>query len=187
MRSRTDTILLLATLLVGAGSSHAQQGLQENPYHLRSDERLQVRLNLDTERPKLPEIIAKLREVTQLDLAVDESLSGHDPYFGTIQPSENGFRAWQLMEMVAKRDLQKGYWEKTDTGYRLRGQSTQPAATPPDKQADPSGLSPIWFVTGILIVVLVVLLVIRRATAGSSSPRIQEANQGSSGNLPNKG
>src|SRR5262245_49297407 len=114
MRFAAGMVLVLTTLVVSAATARGQEVLEENPYYLRSDPQLQVRLNLDTERPKLAHIVAKLRDATGLELTVDESLSDHDPDFDSIQPSQNGYRAWQLMELVAEKDLQSGYWEKTE-------------------------------------------------------------------------
>ena len=80
------------------------------------------------------------------------SLQAHNPDYGVILPSQPGYHAWQLMEMVAKRDLQQGYWEKTDTGYRLMGISVAPRP--------PSGVSGDlrWWLTGGSLIAVVGLV-----------------------------
>src|ERR1700687_3879965 len=117
MRSGVVPLFALTLLLVGAGQSPGQKVLDENPYYLRSDPRLQVTLNVESRTPTIAQIIASLREATGLDLTVDPSLQNHQPDYGVLQHSQRGFHAWQLMEMVAQRNMERGYWDKTDKGY----------------------------------------------------------------------
>jgi hypothetical protein len=161
MRFVAGTVLVL---IVSASSAPGQRVLDENPFYLRSDERLQVRLNVDAEHPKLAQIVAKLRDATKLELVVDETLNNHDPDFGHIQPSKSGYFAWQLMEMVAKKDLQRGYWEKTSGGYRLRGGFVvPPSPRPKEAPEQQSALSSALIISlGVLVASLFALLLARR-------------------------
>ena len=153
MRFVRRTVLVLLVVLAGADLASGQKILEENPYYLRADPRLQVTLNVEAEHPKLAQIIAKLRDATGLGLAVDSDLKDHQPDYGVIQSSKNGYHAWQLMEMVAKRDMIRGYWNKTDQGYRLMGTSVAPApplAATPSAASTDNGVSGSlrWWLTG---------------------------------------
>ncbi len=130
MRSATRMVFGLAVLLAGAPRAPAQEIRKEKPYYLRRDEQLQAALNVEADHPKLSHIIVRLREATGLDIEVSSGLAHHDPDFGHVQPSKKGYRAWQLMEMIARRDLQIGHWEKTPGGYRLVGMSVAPVVQP---------------------------------------------------------
>jgi hypothetical protein len=134
MRSVAAMALALVAELACASLALGQKILKENPYYLRSDSRLQVSLHLEAEHPKLAHILARLHDATGLDIAVAENLQDHDPDFGYVQPSKQGYYAWQIMEMVAKQDLPNGYWEKTERGYRLVAPSlVANLPTPPEE------------------------------------------------------
>ncbi len=109
MRFITLMTVNLSLLLACPGVSLGQKVLAENPFYLRSDNRLQVALNVQGEHANLAQIVASLRQATGLELNIDGNLQHHQPDFGVIQPSNTGFRAWQLMEMIAKKDLENGY------------------------------------------------------------------------------
>jgi len=136
MRAGIRIVLVLAVQLVGANLVPAQKVLDENPYYLRADPKLQVSLNVEADHPKLSQIVAKLRDVTGLDIEVDGGLQEHAPDYGVIQPSKGGYYAWQIMELVARKDLQHGYWEKNDWGYRLVGTSLATVAQPRPEGTD---------------------------------------------------
>ncbi|HEY7428206.1 MAG TPA: hypothetical protein VH682_28490 [Gemmataceae bacterium] len=166
-------------------SAPAKKILEENPYYLRADKRLQVSFNVESKHPKLARIIAKLRETTGLDIAVDENLHDHDPDYGYIQPGKGGYYAWQIMEMVAKKDLQNGYWEKIGEGYRLAGTSVAAAKsqvrTRPAVSASRRSLPWRLLLTGVFLVVTLVLIVIRlRGIGGANSPSKPELPVGKS-------
>lgn len=131
MNAKTLIGLALAWALAAVGSAIGQKIVEEQPYYLRHDKRLHVRLNLDVETPKLAHVVEKLRQATGLDLTVDEALSDHAPDFGVIQHSKAGWQAWQLMELVAQKDLQKGYWDQTERGYTLRSDVAIPPKPKP--------------------------------------------------------
>src|SRR5436309_2525042 len=131
MRWVMGTALALVVLPAGAGCGPAKQELpakpsylaelERNPFYLRADPALNAYLNVQPDRPKLSHIVAKLSEATGLEITVGEGLKNYDPDYGYIQPSKPGFHAWQIMELVAKKGLQYGYWEKSKQGYRLSG------------------------------------------------------------------
>ncbi|HEY7158549.1 MAG TPA: hypothetical protein VH575_31685 [Gemmataceae bacterium] len=149
-------------------SAPMQKTLKENPYYLRADKKLQVSLNVEADHPKLSQVIAKLREATGLDIAIDDSLQNHDPNFGHIQTSKRGYRAWQIMEMVAKKDLQNGCWEKTDQGYRLLGASTRiAAANRPHKGVKLSVVASFLSLVGLLLFALLMVVIESKRSAGS--------------------
>jgi hypothetical protein len=163
MRSAAGTPLALAVLLASAGFSPGQKILEENPYYLRADPRLQVSLNVEAEHPKIAQIIAKLCDATGLVLTVDSDLKDHQPDYGVILPSKKGYHAWQLMEMVAQRDLKRGYWDKTDQGYRLMGTSglaaPSPAAARSAASTDSGVSGPLrWWLTGCSLLFIVAFL-----------------------------
>jgi prepilin-type N-terminal cleavage/methylation domain-containing protein/prepilin-type processing-associated H-X9-DG protein len=185
MRSAMGIIFVLALLLLCASRAPAQKILKENPYYLRSDERLQALLNVEAEHPKLSQVVAQLRGATGLDVEVGESLHEHDPDFGYIQPSKNGYHAWQIMELVAKKDLQGGYWEKTARGYRLVGTSLALRAQP-----RPEDSSLFAWLVGIGIVLFSVLMIVvvvqgkktahaGKATAAKEEPAPMKASPSS--------
>lgn len=152
MRSIVGIVLSLLAQLSVAELSLGQKVLKENPYYLRGDARLQVFLNVEPEHPTLSQIIARLHEATGLDLTIAENLRHHQPDYGHIQPSTPGYRAWQIMEMVSKRKLEDGHWEKTDQGYRLVGTSLLPD---PKVVENVSPSTRRWWVIAALLVLLV--------------------------------
>lgn len=177
MRFAAGMGIVLTLLVPVAVCAQGPRVLDENPYYLRSDPRLQVRLNLDSDHPRLGDIVATLHDATGLVLTVDEGLGNHNPDFGSIQHSKSGYRAWQLMEMVARKGLQNGYWEKTSGGYRLKAEASRPSVTSsprPNKERDPSEFrSGLVSAMAVLVVGLVVMLAlrVRRQLRTATSPR----------------
>ncbi len=89
---------------------------------LRQDPRLAVLVTLGGDNPKFEEVLQRLREATGLDLTIADNLADHEPDIGQLKLGDRP-RAWQVMELVAHRQLQGGRWEKTENGYRLTGDS----------------------------------------------------------------
>jgi hypothetical protein len=165
MRSAMYMVLALASQLIGDAPLPAQKILEENPYYLRADKKLQVSLRMEANHPKLSQIIAALHDATGLDIAIDERLQGHDPDFGYIQPSRHGYHAWQIMEMIAKKDLQHGYWEKTEEGYRLTGSMPLPTVSkgnPLSQNLRFAQLLWTYFLSLAPLVVVLAIVLIRR-------------------------
>jgi hypothetical protein len=163
-------VILVLLPLVDVVLAHAQAVLKENSYYLRVDRRLQVRLNVEARHPKLSHILARLSEATGLEMTVTSQRQDHEPDVGHIQPSKKGYYAWQLMELVARKELQQGYWEKNSDGYRLTGRAIE--AAPPVVAAS-QGKS--HFIPGLIVLalvqsaVLLILILLRRKTNSVSS------------------
>jgi hypothetical protein len=79
--------------------------------------------------PPVQEVIDRLRDATQLNLTLGESLRYHSPTLGSMQLRDAP--AFAVMELLAERQIGDGYWEKTKDGYRLTGKSLalRPPAT----------------------------------------------------------
>lgn len=103
---------------------------KERPVNLRGDPRLKSLVALADARPKLAVLLDELRGATRLELTLAEQLAGHNPDFGVIS-TKNPYYAWQLMNLIAEKELRDGRWEKTDTGYRLTGTSLGSPDAPP--------------------------------------------------------
>lgn len=93
------------------------------------DPKLRAPLTLVEKTPKLPSLLEGLRACTGLDFTLADNLTYHDPVIGHFQ-SKHTF-AYIIMEIIAKRELDDGGWEKTDTGYRLEGTSKALRPPPP--------------------------------------------------------
>lgn len=116
-------------------------------YHpLWLDPKLRAPLTLVEKTPKLPSLLEGLRACTGLDFTLADNLTYHDPVIGHFQ-SKHTF-AYTIMEIIAKRELDNGRWEKTDTGYRLEG--TSQALKPP-----PPGFP--WLRVGLGLLPMVVI------------------------------
>ena len=58
-----------------------------------------------------------------------DNLAHHDPKLGGVKFVNT--RAFAVMELIARNDIENGRWEKTEDGYRLEGGSHTPL--PPRK------------------------------------------------------
>lgn len=103
----------------------AEREALERAFPLRFDARCLAKLVLTDPRPKLDRLLHDLGDVSGLKLVVADRLTGHDPDLGHIKP--DAYPVFALMELVAKRQLEDGRWEKIEGGYRLNGVSTAPA------------------------------------------------------------
>jgi len=163
MRWVIGTALALVVLPAGPGCGPGEEkipqkpsylrALEMNPFYLRADPSLKAYFNVEPDHPKLSQIIAKLSEATGLEMTVDGTLKNHEPDFGYIQPSKPGFYAWQIMEMVAQKGLQYGYWEKIEQGYRLTGISVAPVPIAHDSNT----ATLFWWLAGFPVLFLVFL------------------------------
>jgi hypothetical protein len=94
-------------------------------YH---DQKLHTRLSVVEKDAKLADLLGRLAKCTGYTFALAENLGDHEPKLTGLQLPN--IPAASLMELIAKRDLDKGQWTKTETGYQLEGVSrkTRPAA-----------------------------------------------------------
>jgi hypothetical protein len=90
-------------------------------FPLRLNPKLGVRVPLDRKSIKISVLLDQLRKATGLTFALAEGLIQHEPDFGELQSGKDGWRAWQLMEIIEKQNLKNGHWKKTNTGYLLTG------------------------------------------------------------------
>jgi len=118
-----------------------------DPFELRRDRRLAVLVIVGGDKPKLEEILQSLRGATGLLLTVADNLADHEPDFGKVNLGAHP-RAWQVMEMVAHRQLRNGRWEKTENGYRLTGHSLVPVRPTTNLFV----ILLLWFLPGIVVV-----------------------------------
>ncbi len=106
---------------------------------LRKDRRLFVKLTVQEQSLKLPELVRRLEEATNLKLTFADNLKHHDPDLGTYLDMRPGFfnaenhPAWQLMEYIGQQEVDDGRWIATKVGYHLEGKSQRlnPPAPPP--------------------------------------------------------
>jgi hypothetical protein len=100
----------------------------ERRFALREDPRLGTEVRVVGKRLTLEQILDALRRQTGLTLTVDPSLSGHGPVFESVQMCKA--RAWAVLEMVARTQLDGGEWVPAPGGYRLTGKRGLPAGPP---------------------------------------------------------
>ena len=88
-----------------------------NAFPLRNVPALQVKVTGDFKRPKVGEVLEKLRASTGLDLTLDNDINQKYPALGSL--SCRNTPAWVVMEELAKSKRIEGRWEKDGSGYRL--------------------------------------------------------------------
>jgi hypothetical protein len=125
-----------------AGTSHSEP----DPWYLRRDPKLQVKLPMEVTRPSVQELLERIERATNLKLTLAKNLEKHQPDFGEFQMRLA--YAFNVMEIMEKKDLTDGHWVKTTDGYRLEGKSNivvEEGAT----------VSPaIWFARGAVVIVV---------------------------------
>jgi hypothetical protein len=97
-----------------------------DPHPLTKDKRLYAMVQVLPKRPSVAHLLRRMKEATGLEMEVEPGLELHVPDLGYLSPGPKGFFAWQLMEHLAKIEIDNGRWENTSTGYRLSGVSTVP-------------------------------------------------------------
>jgi hypothetical protein len=93
---------------------------------LRQDKRLYALVQIEPSRPAVGHVLRRIKAATGVEVVTSPELENHVPDLGFITPSPKGYLAWQLMEHLAKIEIEKAQWEKTPTGYRLTGVSKVP-------------------------------------------------------------
>ncbi len=94
---------------------------------IRQDPRLHAKVTLNMANPSVAEIFARIKDASGVELAVSPQLRDHRPQLGHIGSGA----CYNLMELLAEKDIENGRWEKTATGYRLTGISRAAAAPAP--------------------------------------------------------
>jgi hypothetical protein len=109
--------------------SLAQQAAapQRDPFYLRHDRHLRPTFKLTEINPSVPSLLERLGQATGLRFTLADNLKHHQPEYGDLQLGDAP--AFMVMEMMALRDIDDAYWEKTKDGYRLTG--TSRALKPP--------------------------------------------------------
>jgi hypothetical protein len=147
---------------------------------LLQDKRLHAIVHVEPERPSVAHVLRRLKEATGLDMEIDPELEKHVPDLGYISPSAKGYPAWQLMEHLAKIEIENPRWEKTAAGYRLSGVSKVPPGrqlVTSDDQPPPPPRRPFpWLPTSGVAVALIVTglgvgFVVRRRRAKTASEK----------------
>ena len=164
-----------------------EKKIPDNPP--RQDKRLFVLVKIESTRPSMEHVLQRIKEASGVHVEAVSALAGHAPDLGYI---EAGVDAIQLMGLLAKIEIQNAHWEKTATGYRLRGISTVPQgrvlvtpglkAAPPaakvsppdDPPSEPTPRSFPWFVTlgsvlALCAIATIAVVLIRRRTAAQST------------------
>jgi len=129
---------------------------------LPDDPRLQVKLTINLQEPRIPDLLKLLQDATGVTLTA-ESVDTATPIYGSVNWSNT--TAWSAMRSIAETPRVQGAWEKVADGYRLRGKH-MPAAVPAPNpiQANPSPAAPrapLWLVlilAGFLVIVLCLAL-----------------------------
>lgn len=129
---------------------------------LPDDPRLQVKLTINLQEPRIPDLLKLLQKATGVTLTA-ESVDTATPVYGSVNWSNT--TAWSAMRSIAETPRVQGAWEKAADGYRLLGKQTPtpvraavPAPAP--AQPDPSPAAPrapLWLVlilAGFLAIVL---------------------------------
>jgi hypothetical protein len=84
---------------------------------IRTDRRLQEKVDLDLKNPSTSEVLDQLQAVTGLKMDLDEGLHGSTPHYGRVRlPATN---SWSAMEWLAQKQPLPASWQKTNEGYRL--------------------------------------------------------------------
>ncbi len=110
---------------------------------LGRDVKLNPPLFLAEKDPKLSYLLERLSASTGLRFTVADNLADHDPDLDDLYRKHELVHTY--MEIIAKRDLDDGRWEKIEGGYRLEGVSR--IARPPVR------LAWLWITVGSLLTV----------------------------------
>jgi len=153
-KKRADSRQKLDTALSGTPG-------MPNDIALSLDPRLRIQMSVG-ELPTLDDILAALRAATGLEFVLGKNLQNHQPDMGRVL-KHNVF-AWEFMTSLAETDLVNGYWEKTDSGYRLTGKSR--AFRLPTKQGGPHYA--LWLLFGVLLLLNAGVLLHRRMKTSPS-------------------
>src|SRR5260370_14869206 len=100
---------------------------------LRGDERLRKKIPLDLKNPTNQEMLQALQKDAGLNLTLDQRLETEKPEFGRVKSS---FNVWQVMELMAQKQIHGARWDKIEDGYRLT------SAAPLGTRSTPWLLSP---------------------------------------------
>lgn len=86
---------------------------------LRRDTKLDQLIPVDLRSPSTEEIIAQLQSKTGLVLTIEPRLQRDIPQYGRIGPTK--LKAFSIMEFLAQKQSMPARWEKSESGYHLRG------------------------------------------------------------------
>ncbi len=112
---------VLSARLTGVPAAAEGKTAKGDPYYLRRDPKLQVRVDVRGLNPAVPALLDHLHARTGLTLALHPDLEGHRPQLGSVQLA--GARAFTVMEMLAEQQMEGGHWDKVADGYQLVGRS----------------------------------------------------------------
>ena len=118
---------------------------------LGSDSRLHPKLDVLIDDPSLGDLLTRIQQATGVNLIAEDVVLQHRPPVGRI--SFRGVTAHWFMDYLARKGLNEGRWEKTESGYRLVGNvgsEVQPA--PSSVWKNP------WLIGGILVGMAVLVI-----------------------------
>jgi hypothetical protein len=87
------------------------------PSIFRFDPELRFSAGLQLNNPKTREILEKLEHASGLSMGADTSFFKHEPDYGSLQLPKAS--TWQVMEMLAQKQLLPARWDKVMGGYYL--------------------------------------------------------------------
>jgi hypothetical protein len=126
-----------------------------DPLYLRRDPKLQVVVEIEERGAKLSVLLQRMNRATGLTLTLDANLVNHRPDLGFVQSSKQGYRAYDVMGIIERAQLENGRWLKTEQGYKLTGVSKAPMpavstekATEVEPESRPSGGAMSWLIGG---------------------------------------
>jgi prepilin-type N-terminal cleavage/methylation domain-containing protein len=139
------------------------------PFPLRLDPKLRAVVAFTETKPKIDLLMAGLSTATGLKICVADELQGHDPELGYVQPdAKEGWKAWQIMEMLQNRDLERGKWIKTAEGYSLTG-------TPKKRSQEVASPRIIAIILGVLLTAAGTLGYLRYRRRTKAPPQAAQA------------
>jgi len=153
----------------------------DNASVLWKEPALQVKLTVKFKRPKVQDIIERLRTVTKLELTLADNIDRTRPVFDGL--SFYNAPAWVILDQLAKSTIVQGKWERRGKGYRLTSPLPPfvPADAEPPAPAGPAKLGLRYFLFALpLLAIFGMLLLLRRrrrsqqAVAASQRPKHRE-------------
>jgi len=145
------------------GSDVDDEGLHDDP-------RLRVPLTGMMKSPTIPDLLARLQEITHLIMTSEPATPSSAPVFGN--PHFHGTPAYVVMQQMAKSEDGKGRWQATADGYclLLDRHGREPEVPPPTIQ-QPKPSFPFGAVAISATIVVVLFLVMWRLRSVRANQR----------------
>jgi hypothetical protein len=163
----SKTTIIATVVVLALQGAHTPLAANETET-LKHDPRLQVKLKVQLQQPKVKELVDEIAKATGLTLSLADNVPTSQPAYEKM--TWQNLPAWAAMKQVAQATIVAGKWEKTDSGYRLVSSLDPGVAMPnnPEKKRDSSNL--IWILLMVLsfplLAVAAIVLVRRVAKQG---------------------